>query len=215
MRRNALSQHPALSFALISERTRTVNFASPTGRLAFAAAIVLACSSAIAGCAGGSAYSAALTNNGGGGGTTDCVTAIAQAGTEIIGINLTNPNQDACDDTVYSTVKAYFGGGVVTTSQVISVTHSASIIQFTNLDIQPHTAASLGPWAGSYPSTGPNPAATPSPKNTDISAAGFTTGNIDPGTSSKNYVANVPGFYIIGCAYHYNSDDMRTVIIVQ
>jgi plastocyanin len=33
--------------------------------------------------------------------------------------------------------------------------------------------------------------------------------------TSKNYVANVPGFYIIGCAYHYSSDNMRTVIIVQ
>ena len=216
MRRNALSLHPALSFGPATERTRIVKVLGSLWRLAIAVAVVLGCASTIAGCAGGSAYGAGFgSNGGGGGGTTDCVTAIPPASTEIIGVNLTNPTQDACDDTVYSFVKGYFGGGVIATSQVISVTHSTSIIQFTNLDIQPHTAASLGPWSGSYPSSGPSAAATPSPKNTDISATGFTTGNIDPGTSSKNYVANVPGFYIIGCAYHYNSDNMRTVIIVQ
>ncbi len=214
MRRNALSPHPALSFEATAERTRIVKFARPIQRLVFVGALVLACASTVAGCAGGSAYAVAAAN-GGGGGTTDCVTAIAPAGTEIVGINLTNPTQDACNDTTYSFVKAYFGGNVVTTSQVVSVTHSTSIVQIMNLDIQPHTAASLGPWSGSYPANGPDPAASPSPKNTDISAAGFTTGNIDPGATSKNYVANVPGLYIIGCAYHYNSDTMRTVIIVQ
>jgi hypothetical protein len=194
-----------------------VRVAPSIQRLAVVGALVLALASTIAGCAGGATYPAGFgkSGGGGGGGTSNCVTAIPPAGTEIIGINLTNPNQAACDDTTYSSVKAYFGGGVVTTSQVISVTRSTSIIQFTNLDIQPHTAASLGPWSGSYPANGPNAAATPSPKNTDISAPGFTTGNLDPSATSKNYVANVPGFYIIGCAYHYNSDNMRTVIIVQ
>jgi len=187
--------------------------------LGFALAVAIVAAATFAGCAGGSTYGAGFGQNnggGGGGGTTDCVTAIAPAGTEIIGINLTNPTQDACDDTTFSFVKAYFGGATVTTSQVISVTHSSTdVIQFTNLDIQPHTAASLGAWSGSYPGTGPDPAATASPKNTDISAPGFTTGNLDPATTSKNYVANVPGMYVIGCAYHYQSDSMRTVIIVQ
>jgi len=196
-----------------------VHVAGPVRNLAVSAALVLACAATIAACAGGTTYAAGFGANnggGGGGGTSDCVTALPPAGNEIIGVNLTNPDQAACDDTVYSNVKAYFGGGVVTTSQVISITASTTnIVQFTNLDIQPHTAASLGPWSGSYPANGPDPAATPSPKNTDISAAGFTTGNLDPGTLSKNYHAGVPGFYIIGCAYHYNSDDMRTVIIVQ
>lgn len=210
MRRNALSLHPALSFAPTMETSGIVKI---SGLLAIACAVALACASTIAGCAGGSAYGAFASN--GGGGTTDCVTAIPPAGTEIIGVNLTNPTQAACNDTTYSFVKAYFGGGTLTTSQVISVTHSTSIIQFTNLDVQPHTAASLGPWSGSYPSSGPSASATPSPKNTDISVAGFTTGNIDPGATSKNYVANVPGIYVIGCAYHYTSDNMRTVIIVQ
>jgi len=180
-------------------------------------ALSFACASVIAGCAGGSTYGAGFgANNGGGGGNMNCVTALPPAGTQTIGVNLTNPNQAACDDPTYSSVKAYFGGSTVTTSQVISVTHSGTnVVEFTNLDIQPHTAASLGPWSGSYPPNGPDPAATASPTNTDISAAGFTTGNLDPGTTSNAYLANVPGFYIIGCAYHYNSDNMRTVIIVQ
>jgi hypothetical protein len=215
MRRNALSLHPAPSFAPTTETTRIVKFTGLLWRFALGCAVVLACASTIAGCAGGSAYGAFASNGGGGGGTTDCVTAIPPAGTEIIGVNLTNPTQAACNDTTYSFVKAYFGGGVITTSQVISVTHSTSILQFTNLDVQPHTAASLGPWSGSYPSSGPSASATPSPKNTDISVAGFTTGNLDPGATSKNYIADVPGIYVIGCAYHYTSDSMRTVIIVQ
>lgn len=139
--------------------------------------------------------------------------SIAPAGTEIIGVNLTG--QAACTDPTYLAVKGYFGGGTVTTSQVVSVTHSGTdVIQFKNLDSQPHTATSLGPWMGSYPSAGPA-LGTPSPKGTDIAATGFSTGNIDAGKSSRTYVANVPGFYIIGCAYHYLSDNMRTVIIVQ
>ena len=178
------------------------------------AATTLAC-----GCAGGSTYGAGYGssgNGGGGGGGMSCVVALAPAATETIGVNLTNPNQAACTDPTYQAVKGYFGGTTVTSSEVVSVTHSATdMIQFMNLDIQPHTAASLGPWSGSYPATGPNPAATPSPAGTDISATGFTTGNMDAGMHSFSYLANVPGFYIIGCAYHYLSDNMRTVIIVM
>jgi plastocyanin len=205
-------------------------------QLVLGGALSMIAAAAIAACAGGSAYapnsllatpspspaaspsptmspSPSPSPSGGG---TSCIVAIAPAAVETIGVNLTNPNQAACVDSTYQDVKAYFGGSTVTTSQVISVTHSSTnSIQFTNLDFQPHTAASLGVWSGSYPSNGPNPAATPSPKGTDISAPGFTTGNLDPGKNSKKYAANVPGFYIIGCAYHYNSDNMRTVIIVN
>jgi len=29
------------------------------------------------------------------------------------------------------------------------------------------------------------------------------------------YETGIPGFYMFGCAYHYDSNEMRTVIIVH
>lgn len=163
----------------------------------------------LAGCAGGTPFptTAAVHN---------CVVAITPASTETIGVNLTNPNQSACTDPKYLAVKGYFAGSTVTGSQVISVTASSTdSIQWTNLDFQPHTAANLGAWVGAYPTAQPNAAATSSPAGMDISMPGFTAGNINAGASSSLYKADVPGVYVFGCAYHYLSDDMRTIIIVK
>ena len=197
--------------------------------LGFAAAVAFACASAA--CAGGTPYAVGANNaipspspspignpspspspssspSG-----QNCVVAISPAGVETIGINLTS--QSACVDNTFQAVKGYFGGGTITTSQVISVTHSGTnAIQFVNLDSQAHTANNLGAWTGSYPPNGPN-LGNPSPKNTDISAAGWQTGLLNPGQTSRSYLANVPGMYVIGCAIHYLSDNMRTVIVVQ
>ncbi|HYK53058.1 MAG TPA: hypothetical protein VEV38_05970 [Candidatus Eremiobacteraceae bacterium] len=164
----------------------------------------------LAGCAGGTPFptAAAVVKN--------CVVAIAPASTETIGVNLTNPVQAACTDPTYLAVKGYFGGSTVAGSEVISLTASANdVVQFANLDIQPHTATDLGAWTGAYPMVTPNPNKTASPANTDISSAKFTTGPINPGSMSLGYTANVPGVYVLGCAFHYISDNMRTVIIVN
>jgi len=163
----------------------------------------------LAGCAGGTPFpTAAVVKN--------CIVAISPASTETIGVNLTNPAQAACTDPKYLAVKGYFGGTTVTSSQVISVTASSTnAIEWTNLDIQPHTAVDLGSWAGAYPTSQPNAAATSSPAGMDISTSGFTTGNINAGASSSQYKADVPGVYIFGCAYHYISDNMLTIIIVK
>lgn len=185
--------------------------ASRASRFAFVllTAAALATGS-LAGCAGGTPFptAAAVVKN--------CIVAIAPASTETIGVNLTNPPQAACTDPTYMAVKGYFGGSTITSSQVISLTASSSnTVQWANVDFQPHTAANLGTWAGAYPTTQPNAAATSSPQGMDISTPGFTTGNINNGSSSFTYKADVPGVYIFGCAYHYISDNMRTVIIVK
>ena len=176
----------------------------------FSLAAMLA-GAALAGCAGGTPFPAGAPTA-----PRNCVVAIAPAGTETIGVNLTNPVQNACTDPTYQTVKGYFGGSTVTASQVVSVTASATdVISFANLDVQPHTANDLGAWSGAFPQVTPNPNKTPSPANTDISSPKFTTGAINPGSTSLNYIADVPGVYVLGCAFHYNSDDMRTIIIVM
>ena len=95
----------------------------------------------------------------------------------------------------------------------------ANEVVFTNLDSGglPHTAALLGDatkkranWPKSF--TG---GTTASKAGTDISTTGFTTGTISAGSTSATYVANVPGFYMFGCLFHYVSHGMRTVIIVK
>ena len=170
----------------------------------------------ISACAGGSTYGANpyVGNPGGHGGhPSNCTTSIAPAGAEVIGVDLSTTQ---CNDSTFAQVLGYFGGTAAVQSQVISVTHSPSdMIQFENVDTgTQHTASSLGPWTGSYPGGSPSQAATPSPAGTDISAAGFTSGVLNPGQLSNAYVADVPGMYVIGCAFHY-SFGMRTVIIVQ
>jgi len=181
-------------------------------------ALAVLAAAGLAACAGGIAYAPPKpSSGGGGGGGQNCIVAIAPANVQMVGINLFSPAQSACDDKTYQAVTGYFGGSTVTNSQVISVTHSGTdFIQFVNLDSQsPHTAADVGTWNGSYPNVSLNPAATPSPTGSDISAPGFTAGNINPGSKSRKYAANVPGMYIFGCAYHYQSNNMRTVIIVM
>ena len=143
----------------------------------------------------------------------NCEATIAPAATEIIAVDLSiNP----CTDNVYQQVIGYMASVTSVTGAVIGLTHSSTDqVQFKNIDSQPHTAANLGAWSGSYPTNGPPVTATPSPTGMDISVAGFTAGNLNPGQKSKKYVANVPGVYVFGCAYHYVSNNMRTVIIVQ
>ena len=185
--------------------------ASRGSRFAYAlaaAATIATCM--LAACAGGTPFpkAAAVVQN--------CIAVIAPASVETIGVNLTNPVQNACTDPKYLAVKGYFTGSTVTASQVISVTASSTDdIQWMNLDIQPHTAADLGGWTGAYPTAAPNAAATSSPVGMDISTPGFTAGNINAGSLSRKYKADVPGVYIFGCAYHYLSDNLRTIIIVK
>lgn len=173
-----------------------------------AAAAIATCM--LAACAGGTPLPKAAVA------VHNCIVTISPAATETIGVNLTNPVQAACNDPVYQAVKAYFVGSTVTASAVIGVSASTTdTIQFVNLDVQPHTANELGTWTGAYPQVTPNPNKTPSPAGTDISSLKFTTGVINPGATSLGYIADVPGVYVLGCAFHYNSDNMRTIVIVK
>ena len=173
--------------------------------------LAAAAAAAIAGCAGGSALARIS-----GPAISNCTMAIAPASTEIIGLNLTG--EAPCNDNTYTTVLGFFGGNTIVTAQVISLTSSPTdLVEFVNLDSSNfHTAANLKPWTGNYPNVNPDSAATPTPAMHDISELNFTTGNISPSSAATNmYVADVPGVYVFGCAYHYVSNNMRTVIIVR
>jgi plastocyanin len=132
-----------------------------------------------------------------------------------IGVRLTGEN--SFTDPTYGKVLGYFPGLTSTTSGVVTVA-LGSKVTFSNVDTShPHTASFLGDASGSgasWPSSFTG-SSSQSPAGTDISTSNFSTGTLSAGKSSLIYSANVPGFYMIGCAFHYTSFGMRDVVIVQ
>ncbi|HEY7992860.1 MAG TPA: hypothetical protein VID24_01460 [Candidatus Eremiobacteraceae bacterium] len=117
----------------------------------------------------------------------------------------------------YGRVLGYFKGKTSTTSEVVTLPASTPV-RFFNVDTTlPHTASFLGnatqsmaPWPPSF-----NGSATKSAAGTAIGTPNFSTGTLNPGAHSVLYNTGMPGFYMIGCAFHYNTYGFRTVIIVH
>jgi plastocyanin len=186
-----------------------VRFLLPMAGL-LAAALISGCSGSASGPPALSAPSApqsvAFTDDG-------FVNSISDT-TAAVGIRLTG---ESSGKSKYGMVLGYFKGTKSTISHVVTLSAGQSVV-FHNVDsFDPHTGSFLGdasaskaPWPKSF-----NGSSTQSPANTDISTANFSTGSLNAGTSSLTYAANVPGFYMFGCFYHYNSFHMRDVIIVQ
>jgi plastocyanin len=123
-------------------------------------------------------------------------------------LSYTDPN--------YGFELGYAVGTVSTQTQTISLGMGESV-QFKNVDTKPHSAAFLGnatlnnaPWPGAF-----NGSTTQSPAGTAIGTTGWATGSLNPNHQSPIYETGLPGFYMIGCQYHYNTSEMRTVIIVH
>src|SRR5437870_9382589 len=131
-----------------------------------------------------------------------------------IGVNLeANPIRDPR----YRYVIGYFKGTTSQTSQIISVGMGRSV-KFVNVDDNDaHTASFLGD-ATAHMAPSPahfNGSSTASPAGTAIGTHGFSTGPLNPHQASALYSTGLPGFYMIGCFFHYDSNRMRTVIIVR
>jgi plastocyanin len=132
-----------------------------------------------------------------------------------VGVRL-DPQQPLRDPR-YGFVLGYFRGTTSHNSQVISVSMGKAI-KFTNVDgNDPHTVSFLGnatartaDWPDQF-----NGSAKKSPAGTAIGTAHFSTGALNPGQTSAVYNTGLPGFYMVGCAFHYDSHKMRTVIIVR
>ena len=137
-------------------------------------------------------------------------------GSQIVGLALSG--ESATADPTYGTVLGYFNstGTINTTSGVIALTTAMPAV-FRNFDTIPHTASFLGDASGNG-ATFPlhfNGSGAASPANTVISTASFSSGTLNAGSSSLQYNSGPPGFYMFGCAFHYDSHGMRTVVIVQ
>ncbi len=143
------------------------------------------------------------------------VTTLTVDATETVGIDLSG--QEAVQVKHYGKVLGYFPGSTKAKSQTVTIP-VGSQVQFENLDTAySHTAALLGDatkkhakWPKTF--TGGSQASAP---GTDISTSGFNTGTLTSGKTSSVYAANVPGFYMFGCMFHYVLRGMRTVIIVH
>lgn len=125
--------------------------------------------------------------------------------------------ETAATDPTYGNILGYQLGSAGTTTQVVHLTAN-STVQFVNMDATlPHTASFIQTWGGSYPSPFPpaNLGPTASAAGTVISTANFSSGNINPGATSALYNTGGAATLIFGCAYHYDSNGMRTVVIVQ
>jgi hypothetical protein len=186
----------------------------------------IAAAVAIASCGGGG--SAVNTPNrcaqqygggGGGGGGAVCPTPKPAVSAAPVALLLTGENP--VNIAPYGNVLGYSNGTAPSTpngSGVVMLTANTNVV-FTNVEANgglPHTASSLGPWSGSFPASGPSSSAlNASAAGTSISAAGFSTGNLNPGQSSAVYSSGSPAMTVFGCFYHYALNSMRTVVIVQ
>ena len=137
---------------------------------------------------------------------------------QLIGVNLTSELPTI--DPNYGQVLGYFSssGTLNLQSQVVTVP-AAAAVTFENFETNgtPHTASFLGdatqnsaPWPSPF-----NGSSTQSPAGTVINTPMFSTGTLLGGATSLKYVTPPPGFYMFGCAYHYDSNGMRTVIVSQ
>ena len=136
-------------------------------------------------------------------------------------MNLFNDNGELpFNDPNYGQVLGYFSsnGTIDLQSQVVTVPAGAAVT-FKSFDLVglPHTASFLGdatansaPWPSPF-----NGSIVQSPAGTVINTPMFSTGPIDGGVTSLQYVTPPPGFYMFGCGFHYDSNGMRTVIISQ
>lgn len=87
-----------------------------------------------------------------------------------------------------------------------------STIRFVNVDVgTPHTATSLS--GSSFPPASPFGAAAFSKSGATLSG-GFTSGTLGGGNGSQVLLADQPGTYLYGCAYHYDAP-MRGAIVVR
>lgn len=132
---------------------------------------------------------------------------------QVVGVHLFG--EASANDPTYGFVLGYFNGTSSAVSQVVHLTAGDPVV-FKNVDTVPHTASFLGAataTAAHFPASF-NGSATTSPAGATLGAANFSSGPLNGGQTSSMYFG-LPGFYMYGCAFHYDLFHMRTVIVVQ
>jgi virginiamycin B lyase len=135
-------------------------------------------------------------------------------------VNLRITGEQKFVSPVYGPVFGYFRKNPPI-SQVVTLAAGESV-RFKNVELPAsgvmHTASFLGDatmngasWPPSFDGS-----QVKSVAGTVISTTSWSTGPLAPGKTSDVYETGAPGFYMVGCAFHYNdATSMRTVLIVK
>jgi plastocyanin len=86
-------------------------------------------------------------------------------------------------------------------------------LHFVNVDTFAHTATEISGNPTSFPSGSPFNAGALQQHGTTLSG-GFTSGALQPNSSSQSITADRPGTYLFGCFFHYGAP-MRAAIVAQ
>jgi plastocyanin len=95
----------------------------------------------------------------------------------------------------------------------ISTVAVGSQFHFTNTDSFAHTGSYLGSQFTQFPPGSPLGQSATHQSGTNLSG-GFTSGALQPGTSSQTITADRAGTYLFGCFFHYGAP-MRAAIVAQ
>ncbi len=166
------------------------------------ALLSIAATIAACGGSGGGGYSPPAGGGGGGG--------VGGVGADMIGMDLPTTTIGVENDPTWGTVGGYTQS---VRSQVIAFA-PGTMITIKNLSSStPHTLNVIGT-AGAPPANFPsNPSLSTSASGGSVFGIGYATGSISPGASVSVTLSN-PGTYLVGCAYHYSSNQMRDVVEV-
>jgi plastocyanin len=176
---------------------------------------------ALAGCGGASTLPHSNMMSSGAGGQSGVVVGLSgdaiQPDVTVDGIGIRLNGESTFNSPHYGIVLGYFRGKTSLISQVVQLTANTRVVFFNEDASFPHTASFLG---NATKNSAPFPAhfdggSTQSPAGTAINTPMFSTGPLSPGTHSLKYNSGPPGFYMFGCAFHYDSHGMRTVYVVK
>ena len=107
------------------------------------------------------------------------------------------------------------GGYTQSTYSQVLAFPPGSTVTVTNLSSNtPHTFNVVGTSSGPPANFPANPSLSTAANGGNTLAAGYSSGTINGGGSVSVVLANA-GTYLIGCAYHYSSNNMRDVIQVS
>lgn len=153
----------------------------------------------------------ACTNGGGlsgtGSGGSGPPSPLPSAG---VGIGIPTGRIGVVADPVWGTVAGYTQNK---TSQVLALAPGAKITLENLSSSTPHTLNVIGSTSGPPPKWPTNPSLSFSPAGNGVLGTGYASGSINPG-ATVTVTLSKPGIYLIGCAYHYISFQMRDIVQV-
>jgi plastocyanin len=97
-------------------------------------------------------------------------------------------------------------------SPAVTTVSVGTQLHFVNVDSFAHTATAI-PGATSFPTGSPFTAGALTQKGTTVSSA-WSSGALQPNSSSQSITVDAPGAYLFGCFFHYGAG-MRAAIVAQ